>query len=406
MKAAINQTGAESAVARTWVLVAGGFHRAGGMDAANAALAGYLTGLGCRVHLVSHHVDYDLQHDTAVTVHQVPRPRNSYFLGGRLLEQVGRAVARETLAADPSARVIVNGGNCVFADINWVHSVHHAWASRHDGAPLWFKAKSAIDKVISRRRERAALRSARVIIANSNRTRRDLIDSLNIEASRVHTVYLGAEPHWRVATAERRSSARQWLGVETGTPVIAFVGALGYDTNKGFKTVWRAWTQLSRAADRWDAVLIVTGGGRALEGWRARLNEAGLQRRVRIIGHTDRVVDVLAAADLLVSPSYYEAYGLAVHEAICCGVPAMVTASAGVAERYPSSLRELLIQDPDDAAALAAMILKWRASIPAWKEKIQPLARELRSRTWDAMAAEIVAIASAAPAASLNESIQ
>jgi glycosyltransferase involved in cell wall biosynthesis len=386
----------DSAVARTWVLVAGGFHRAGGMDAANAALASHLAGLGCRVHLVSHHVDDGLQNDALVKVHRVPRPRQSYFLGARLLERVGRNVARETLAGDPSARVIVNGGNCVFPDINWVHSVHHAWPNHQLGAPLWFRVKGAIDKTISRRNERAALRAARVVIANSNRTRRDLIDALKLDARRVHTVYLGAEPHWRSVTSERRSSARQWLGVEAGRPVIAFVGALGYDTNKGFNTIWQAWRRLS-ASSEWDAELIVSGGGRALENWRARVNEAGLQHRTRILGHTDRVVDVLAAADLLVSPSHYEAYGLAVHEALCCGVPAMVTASAGVSERYPSSLAELLIQDPDDSAALAAMMLKWRASIPAWKERIQPLSRELRSRTWNAMAAEIVAIASAAP---------
>jgi glycosyltransferase involved in cell wall biosynthesis len=397
MKEALNRAGAESAVARTWVLVAGGFHRAGGMDAANAALASYLARLGCRVHLVSHRVDDDLQNHQAVRVHRVPRPRGSYFLGRRLLERVGRNVARETLAADPSARVIVNGGNCAFADINWVHSVHHAWPSRQAGAPLWFRMKSAIDKAVSRRRERTALQSARVIIANSNRTRRDLIDLLNINANRVHTVYLGAEPHWRSVTAERRGSARRWLGVETSQPVVAFVGALGYDTNKGFNTLLQAWRRLS-ASGGWDADLLVTGGGRALENWRARVDEARLQQRVRILGHTDRIVDVMAAADLFVSPSRYEAYGLAVHEAICCGVPAMVTASAGIAERYPTSLSELLIQDPDDDAALAAMMLKWRASISAWKEKIQPLARELRLRTWDAMAAEIVAIASATPA--------
>ncbi len=396
MKAAINRTGADNAVAKTWVLVAGGFHRAGGMDAANAALASYLADLGCRLHLVSHSVEDDLQNDAAVKVHRVPRPRQSYFLGGRLLERVGRAVARETLATDPSARVIVNGGNCTFPDINWVHSVHHAWPARNDRAPLWFRAKSAIDKAISRRRERAALESARVIIANSNRTRRDLIDLLNIDASRVHTVYLGAEPHWRSITPERRSSARQWLGVETSRPVVAFVGALGHDTNKGFNTLWKAWRRLS-TSDGWDADLIVSGGGRALDKWRARVNEAGLQRSVRIIGHTDRIVDVMAAADLLVSPSNYEAYGLAVHEGLCCGVPSMVSASAGIAERYPSSLSELLIHDPNDSAALAGMMLNWRASLPSWKERIQALARELRSRTWDAMAAEIVAIASAAP---------
>ena len=30
-------------------------------------------------------------------------------------------------ADDPLARVVVNGGNCAWPDINWVHAVHAAW---------------------------------------------------------------------------------------------------------------------------------------------------------------------------------------------------------------------------------------------------------------------------------------
>ena len=51
---------------------------------------------------------------------------------------------------------------------------------------------------------------------------------------------------------------------------------------------------------------------------------------------------VFAACDLLIHPARYEAYGLAVHEALCRGLPALVSATAGVAERYPEDLGQLL----------------------------------------------------------------
>jgi hypothetical protein len=71
----------------------------------------------------------------------------------------------------------------------------------------------------------------------------------------------------------------------------------------------------------------------------------------------------------------------------------MVTGSAGVAERYSSEMAELLIPDPEDAEGLAARIISWRRAPAMWKERVHPVANELRRRTWDAMSREIVQIA-------------
>jgi glycosyltransferase involved in cell wall biosynthesis len=387
---------AQDDLPRNWVLVAGGFHRRGGMDAANAGLALYLAEHGCKVHLVGHFIDDQMRANNLLTFHEVPRPASSYFLGQWLLERAGQRVARATLSEDPAARVIVNGGNCDFPDVNWVHSVHQVWPVTDRGAPTAFRIKHLIEKNIARRMERSALSSARVIIANSNRTRLDLIGRLGVPADRVHTVYLGAEPRWKSVTCQLRMNARSRFDLAPDRTVIAFIGALGHDLNKGFDTLWEAWQKLC-ALPEWDADLLVAGGGRALDSWRARIEAAGLRDRVTMLGHTDAISDVLAAADLLVSPVRYEAYGLGVHEALCCGVPAMVSATAGVAERYPDDLRGMLIPDPEDAEDLVTRLLEWRKAPALWKARVQPLARELRSQTWNEMAAEIVTIARNAP---------
>jgi glycosyltransferase involved in cell wall biosynthesis len=109
-----------------------------------------------------------------------------------------------------------------------------------------------------------------------------------------------------------------------------------------------------------------------------------------MLGHTDRIYDVLAASDLLVSPVRYEPYGLNVQEALCCGIPAMVSASAGVAERYPADLRDLLIPEPTDVDGLVVRMLGWRSTMNSWRQRVAPLARQLRARTWEAMSREIV----------------
>ena len=111
-----------------------------------------------------------------------------------------------------------------------------------------------------------------------------------------------------------------------------------------------------------------------------------------MLGFTDRIADVLAAADVLVSPVRYEAYGLNVQEAICGGVPAIVSASAGIAERYPAQLDGLLLRNPRDVGEIVERVRRWRESIDAWKESVKPLAAELRSRSWETMAKEFVTL--------------
>jgi len=374
-----------------WVLVAGGFHQHGGMDKANSALAEYLLSRGHPVHLVAHQVAACLAAHPRVTITRVERPAGSYFFGDWILGLRGKAIARATVVRFPRARVVVNGGNCDWHDINWAHSVHHAWPLSDDHAPLWFKLKSRIDKSIARRRERAALINSRIIIANSERTRQDLITKLGVPAQKIHKVYLGADSPTAPITADQRIRARNWLGKNTDRPIEVFVGALGFDTNKGIDTLFAAWRRLCASPD-WDVDLVVAGGGRGVESWRRRIEQAGLASRITMLGFTDRVIDLLAASDVLVSPVRYEAYGLNVQEALCRGVPAIVSATAGISERYPAQLSSLILRDPSSVDELVECLLQWRGAMAAWKESVKPLAAELRGRSWHDMARDFVAV--------------
>ncbi|HUI24947.1 MAG TPA: glycosyltransferase family 4 protein, partial [Candidatus Kryptonia bacterium] len=295
---------------------------------------------------------------------------------------------------NPNAQVVINGGNCSWPDINWVHCVHHAWPCRDDGAPAWFRIKNRAKKALARRAEAIALRQARIVIANSERTRRDLITGINLDPSVVQTVYLGSDSVNIPPTPAQRLAARRWLGCNSERPLVVFVGALGYDLNKGFDTLWAAWRSLC-ADSRWDANLIVAGGGRATSAWREKIAHTGLQERVTLLGFTERIADVLDAADLLVSPVRYEGYGLNVQEAICRGTPAMVSACAGVAELYPSKMQEMLFPNPENSDDLARRLVAWRGSIEHWKARAREFGSQLRQYSWHDMARKIYEVAAA-----------
>ena len=373
---------------KPWLLVSGDFVPVGGMDTANHALASYLARRGgADVHLVAHRVSSDLSGHPSIRVHHVPRPLGMHTLGEPLLAGVGRRRARAIRAR--GGHVVANGGNVDAGDVSWVHYVHAAYEPSAAGAVY-----SAI--VASRHRryvaaERRALTRARLIICNSTRTMTDVVHSVGVHPSRVRRVYYGIDAT-RFHPHPDSASARRALGLDAEAPVVLFVGALG-DRRKNFDTLFAAWAGLCRQPD-WDARLLVAGSGAELRAWRSRAAQtADVAGRITFLGYRTDVPALVAAADLLVHPARYEAYGLAVHEALCCGVPAVASVSAGVAEQFPDYLRSLLVEDVDSATELSNRLRKWRDERDRFRERAVRFSAALGSRTWDDMSRDIVELA-------------
>jgi len=175
-------------------------------------------------------------------------------------------------------------------------------------------------------------------------------------------------------------------------PIVAFIGAIGYDNNKGLDTLLRAWHALCRRSE-WDADLIIAGDGRALPQARRAVAQSEFRDRVRFLGYTNRVPELLAAADLLVSPVRYESFGLNVQEALCRGVPSIVSKGAGVAEIYPLNLRDLLLPDPENVDDLVNRVFAWRARLEYWREQVTTFSSDLRKYSWRDMAERFYEIA-------------
>jgi glycosyltransferase involved in cell wall biosynthesis len=219
-----------------------------------------------------------------------------------------------------------------------------------------------------------------------------VIAYLGVDARKVHTVYLGSEPGLQPPTWDERVAARAKFGITADRPCILFVGALGHDRNKGFDTLWRAWRFLTTRRD-WDGILVVAGSGRSLSSWKREIEAANAGNRVRLLGFVDEMAGLLAAADLLVSPVRYDAYGLNVQEALCRGVPALVSRRAGVTERFTAEMSDMVLADPEDVGEVVTRLLWWRQAMEAWRARTAGLGAQLRRHTWTDMAARIVSLA-------------
>ncbi len=371
-----------------WLLISGDFTRHGGMDRANLALADHLAAdPDVELHLVAHRVDTEMLGPSHVQIHRVSRPGGSHVLGGPLLARSGRhhagRIARE------GGRVIVNGGNCVWGDVSWVHYVHAAYEPE-TRTSVTRRLKDRLGRRLNLRHERQTLGAVRLAICNSRRTQRDLVDRLGVPEARTRVIYYGIDADcFAQVGPDAARAARAALGWPSDRPQVLFVGALG-DRRKGFDTLFDAWVTLCQDT-RWDGHLVVVGAGAERPVWQRRLEQAELGSRATFLGCRTDVARIIAASDVMVHPARYEAYGLGVHEALCRGVPAMVSADAGVAERYPAQLDDLLLRNPDSADELAERLRAWRARRGAIRREMRSFAAALRGRGWPQMAADIVA---------------
>jgi len=355
------------------------------MDRANLALAQYLakTNNKTPVHLVGHRISESLLQFPNINFHKVPKPLHSNWLGEPLLNLYGKLVARRL----QQPCVIVNGGNCRtnLTSINWIHYVHGAWepstASTRKSS-LISHSKQRISHQSALRHERIALSQSPQMIANSHVTKRQIVDIYQIDPARIKVVYYGTDSEeFSPVTSEERDSARLELNLDQNRPVIVFVGALS-DSRKGFDILYDAWERVGRKSG-WDSELIVVGSGKLVSYYESLQRSGSGPKGIRFLGFRNDVRKILAASDLLVSPSRYEAYGLNVHESLCRNIPVLVSESAGVAERFPKSEGEDPFRMTLDGHNLAEKLIHWRNHQTKYAEKAAQAGEILRKYSWD-----------------------
>lgn len=365
-----------------WLLASGDFTPLGGMDRANHALALALAGRGDDLELVTHRSWPDLRGGRVRTT-IARRPLHSHLLGAPLLASAVRAAIRR---APPGTRIVVNGGNADTDDVSWIHYLHAAHLGRARGLGRSLRFAAARRYFLAR--ERRVLSAARYVVCNSRRTAADVLAAYDVRPERIRVVHYGSDPtQFTAVDAAARRVARRALGWPAEERVALFVGALS-DRRKGFDRLFEAWQLLARSPD-WDVRLVVAGAGAELSVWQARAAAAGI-RDIAFLGFRPDIASIMAACDVMVHPARYEAYGLGVHEAICRGLPVVVSATAGVAEHYGTDLAGLLIQDPESAAEIADRVRAWRGGSSELTAAAASLSERLRRRTWDDMSADFV----------------
>ena len=209
--------------------------------------------------------------------------------------------------------------------------------------------------------ERIVARRASVTLAASD----DLADrarALGARDVRVAPVALDPPPPTR-----DRDQVRAELGLAPTDRLLLTVARLHPQ---------KALEVLIEAATGWpDAVVAIAGDGPLHATLTAQI--AATHAPVRLLGRRSDVPDLLAAADLAVLPSRWEARSLFAQEALRAGIPLVATAVGGLpgllgdgAELVPAgdvgALRHAVAELLADDTARTALVARGRARAAAW----------------------------------------
>ena len=137
-----------------------------------------------------------------------------------------------------------------------------------------------------------------------------------------------------LAAARERASRRsvEEVRAEAKTPqsaiVLMHVGR--FSPQKGHDVLVDAFARVLES--RHDVVLWLVGEGQGRASIESRCRTLGIDRAVRFIGSVAEPMPYLAAADVFVFPSRFEAFGIALVEAMAVGLPVVATAVGGITE--------------------------------------------------------------------------
>ena len=220
---------------------------------------------------------------------------------------------------------------------------------------------------------------ARLILADSASTQRDLAAEYNTDTKRISVLHGGVDPAFRpVESGAARAAVLRRYGI--ASPYFLSVGTI--QPRKNLRRVIAALRTVS-AAELPHYLVHVGRPGWLYAPILAAPQEYGVAERVRFLTEVDSDEELAAlysGATAFVFPSLYEGFGLPALEAMACGTPVITGNTSSLPEVAGGAA---LLVDPTDVDAIGAALVTL-ATDESRRERLSASGRERAAEfTWE-----------------------
>jgi len=180
-----------------------------------------------------------------------------------------------------------------------------------------------------------------------------------------------------IVTSQSGREFREFHNIPADAPLVVTIGEL--KLLKGQRDFVLAANEVKKRFP--DAYFVVAGKDNSID----KRFRRELRRLVRVLGHEESFVwldwlsdlsPLLAAADIFVSPSHSESFGLAILDAMAAGRPVIASATDGAKELIPDANALVPIKDPIALSEKISWFLENENARKALAEILEITARE------------------------------
>ena len=227
--------------------------------------------------------------------------------------------------------------------------------------------------------EYRVLRDAHAVLFTCEQERRLARESFWLYRCNERVVSLGIAPPPGDPARQRELFLHRFPEL-SGKRIILFLGRI--HAKKGCDLLLRAFGQV---ASRHPDLHLVMAGPEQQDAspWRQLARETGLEGRVTWTGMLsgDAKWGALRSAEVFILPSHQENFGIAVAEALACGVPVLISREVNIWREVTASGAGLA--EPDTVEGTEALLRAWLAKSPAERDQMRLEAKRCFAERFD-----------------------
>jgi len=202
--------------------------------------------------------------------------------------------------------------------------VHAAWVNRIKKISPWYKKIwiniDPYHKEIIRIEKKMAKDNNLFYVANSDLVKNELYEYYKVPKSRIKVIENGIDiKAFNPISISKKEESKKDLALEPNCPVILFVGS-GFQRKGAFELV-----EAIKLLPNFQAIIV--GQDKKIQ----ELRNLAHGYNILITGPQDNIQKYLDASDIFCLPSLYDSLPNAAIEALCCGLPAVLTKDVGLA---------------------------------------------------------------------------